>query len=357
MLLVSNPRYTMFNHPSNPRKIEFDEYDSDPQLMIERQIEHLHWVRHFLPQDAEMGPPKDGWNIYVDMQNTYDAAWLGGEMKYYQGQVPDVAPWLSDDKKRSLFDTGIPDPFTGGAMAKMWNFYDYMVAKKDEGWTYKGHPIAAVVPSGMGFDGTLTVACNIRGTSEFMADLIEDPDYAQELMGFITEAGITRLSAYREKLGRLVKQENGSLADDSIQLISTKMYKEAVMPHHTKLLGAFDNTGPNSIHLCGDSTRHFSTIRDELNVMSFDTGYPVDFKWLRGSVGPDVQIYGGPSVPFLECATPDEVTDEVERILCSGIMEGGRFVLREGNNLGPGVSLENAWAMYDAGKKFGVYQN
>jgi uroporphyrinogen-III decarboxylase len=91
--------------------------------------------------------------------------------------------------------------------------------------------------------------------------------------------------------------------------------------------------------------------------MSFDTGYPVDFKWLRGSVGPDVQIYGGPSVPFLECATPDEVTDEVERILCSGIMEGGRFVLREGNNLGPGVSLENAWAMYDAGKKFGVYQN
>jgi uroporphyrinogen-III decarboxylase len=37
-------------------------------------------------------------------------------------------------------------------------------------------------------------------------------------------------------------------------------------------------------------------------------------------------------------------------------MEGGRFVLREGNNLAPGIPLENLWAMYDTVKEYGVYR-
>ena len=54
-------------------------------------------------------------------------------------------------------------------------------------------------------------------------------------------------------------------------------------------------------------------------------------------------------------ATPAQVQQEVQRILASGIMEGGRFILREGNNLSPGIALENLWAMYDAVKEFGHY--
>jgi uroporphyrinogen-III decarboxylase len=109
------------------------------------------------------------------------------------------------------------------------------------------------------------------------------------------------------------------------------------------------------MHLCGDATRHFKTIRDELNVWNFDTGYPVDFGWLRKELGPEMEIYGGPSVPFLRLATQDAVRDEVKRILESGIMESGRFVLREGNNLAPGIPMENLRAMWDAVHEFGSY--
>lgn len=34
-------------------------------------------------------------------------------------------------------------------------------------------------------------------------------------------------------------------------------------------------------------------------------------------------------------------------------MEGGQFVLREGNNLAPGTPLENTEALYHAGRQFG----
>jgi hypothetical protein len=45
------------------------------------------------------------------------------------------------------------------------------------------------------------------------------------------------------------------------------------------------------------------------------------------------------------------------RILESGIMEGGRFILQEGNNLPPCVPLENLEAVYATCQEFGRYPN
>ncbi|MCS7266180.1 MAG: hypothetical protein NZ805_15285 [Armatimonadetes bacterium] len=78
-----NVRFTMWLHEANYRNITFEQYFNDPQLMLERQIEHLHWVRHNIPQDAEMGSPKDGWHVWVDFQNVYEAAWFGCEIRFY----------------------------------------------------------------------------------------------------------------------------------------------------------------------------------------------------------------------------------------------------------------------------------
>jgi hypothetical protein len=85
---------------------------------------------------------------------------------------------------------------------------------------------------------------------------------------------------------------------------------------------------------------------------SFDTGYPVDFAWLRQTLGPEVEVLGGPTVMLLRHGTPEQVAAEVRRILDSGIREGGRFVLREANNLPPGVPTENLWAMYEACRRY-----
>jgi len=69
-----------------------------------------------------------------------------------------------------------------------------------------------------------------------------------------------------------------------------------------------------------------------------------------------VEILGGPSVVLLAGATPDQVRAEVSRILGSGITQGGRFVLREGNNMPPEVPMANIAAMYEAGKEYGRYE-
>ncbi|MCG2661822.1 MAG: hypothetical protein L6437_16445 [Kiritimatiellae bacterium] len=117
----------------------------------------------------------------------------------------------------------------------------------------------------------------------------------------------------------------------------------------------FSDGSPVSIHLCGDATRHFKFLRDRLNVQAFDTGFPVDFAWLRQELGPDVQVNGGPTIMLLKDGKPEQIRKEVKRICASGIMEGGRFVLREANNMAPCTPIENVEAMYAAGKEFGRY--
>jgi uroporphyrinogen-III decarboxylase len=132
------------------------------------------------------------------------------------------------------------------------------------------------------------------------------------------------------------------------------MYREHVLPHHRRLCDTFSaDDSPRSIHLCGDATRHFVTLRDELNIREFDTGFPVDFGQLRRDLGRDVVIQGGPHVELLRSGTAAQVREEVRRILSTGVLEGGRFILREGNNLAPGTPPENTEAMYYAAKEYG----
>jgi uroporphyrinogen-III decarboxylase len=69
-----------------------------------------------------------------------------------------------------------------------------------------------------------------------------------------------------------------------------------------------------------------------------------------------VQIQGGPHIEILRTGTPEQVRAETRRILQSGVLVGGRFVLREGNNLAPGTPLENIEAMYHTGRAWGRLQ-
>ena len=356
MILGINPRYTAFDHPANPRRLGFAEYFGDPECMMTRQLEHQAWVRLQVPQDVEMGLPEKGWEVYVDFLNSYEAGWFGCELHYFAGEVPDTLPLLQDEgRKWALLEQGIPDPFSGGLMERNWAFYEYLRRRQEEGYTYLGRPIARVNPTGLGTDGPVTVACNLRGASEFLMDLASDPEYARQLLAFITEATLTRIRAYRERLGLPLKTQGCGFADDAIQSLSIAMYRAQVLPFHHQLIDGLSEPGPNAIHLCGDATRFFPFLRDELGIRSFDTGFPIDFGWVRQALGPEVEIRGGPAVMFLQGATPAQVREEVARILGTGVAGGGRFILREGNNLPPDVGLDQLWAMYDTVREFGRY--
>jgi hypothetical protein len=354
VILGINPRIYLLNPALNRESVTFEQYLGDPDLMARIQMRSQHYVRHHMLQDVEMGLPKDGWAIYVDLQNCGEAAWFGAPIEFRDGQVPDTRPILGDDNKRMLFDKGLPDPFTDGSMALNWRFYEHMNANKNN-YSYAGRPVISVVLSGLGADGPMTVAASLRGATELCMDFYEDPEYVRELLGYITEAAIHRITSLREALGHEMKPQALGFGDDSIELLSVDMYKEFVMPHHKRLISELAGDGPHWIHLCGDVDRLMPTLKEELNINTWDAGFPVGYAAMRAKLGPGFRIQTGPRVVTLLHGAPEEVEAETSRILESGIMDGGQFVMRDANNLCPCTPAENVAAMYQATREYGKY--
>jgi len=360
-----NIRYHINNPEVNPKGYTFEQYTREPDAMAELQLATAKWSRNNINWyfDTEVGPPEEGWEVYIDYQNCYEPAWFGCELYFAEGQPPDTRPILTDDNKNMLFDRGIPDPLNDTIMGDIRRHYEYW---KDtfRDFTFEGKPVRCTSVSGRGTDGPLVVAIGLRG-AEFLTDLYLDPEWAQQLLTYIVDATIVRIEAWRDHLGDelppdwYVRDPMGlkwGLGDDSVQLLSLDAYRELILPHHKRLFEHFGNKGPNFMHLCGDAQRLLPTIRDELNVISFDTGFPINWNTLRDELGEHCMVWGGVPVAILKDGTPEQVAAETKRILESGIMRGGKFIMREANNLSPGTPLENVRAMYEATKEFGRYE-
>ena len=355
--LWSDARYFLLDPSFNPNnRITFQDFIEDPEVMMDVQLRGQHWRAHTVALycDDQAGPPEE-YQVTVDMLRFFDAGFFGCDLVFRDGQMPDTAPILTDDCKNMLFDQGLPDPLTGGIFDWAHRMYAAMQEKIQRGFTFPDKPVR-FMPFGLGTDGPLTVATSLRGAS-FYLDFYTDPDFAHQLLDLITTGTIARIQAHREFFGHPLVSESWGYADDAVQMLSTEMVREFILPYHLRLKRALTSAEHISLHLCGDATRHFKMFRDEMGVDSFDTGFPIDFSWVREELGPGVEIQGGVRAPQLANGTPDDIHAEARRILESGIMEGGRFILKEANDLVPCTPMENLNALYQAARAFGVYEH
>jgi hypothetical protein len=320
--------------------------------MFNTYLKYRFYLAHTLPQDIEMGVPEKEWPVDIIFGNVVEESWFGCEIAYRDEQVSATTPRFIGEQKRQVFEKGVPAPFEG-VMGRIKEFYEYFQHKATN-FEFYGRPVQVNPPSPLGTDGPFTVALGLRGT-QLLEEITTDEDYFHELMNFVTQAIIARIQAWRKYTGVEDRPGKGSLADDAIQFLSVPMYKEKVLPYHRQFFEALYGPGPHFMHLCGNVQRHLPTLVKELNIKSFETGYPIDFTSLRGEIGEDVEIHGGIPVADLLAHSPAIIYHQAETILHSGIRQGGKFILREANNLPPFVPLENLRAMYSATRQAGVF--
>lgn len=339
----------------NASGITMSEYLRNADLMLDCQVRASEWIRHNILSDDGMGYPEEGWSVRVDFQNFLEPVWFGGTVRY--GREPHAEAFLSDDGKQAIFDTGMPEPFSGinGEVIRRYEYFK----EKTKSFTYQGLPLKYVgMPYNMlGTDGPFTIVCSLRGAEHFILDMLEDSDYAHQLMSLITDSVIQRIIAVRKYLGVCNAIGGFGMADDSIVLLSPSMYREFVLPYHQKIYETLTpDGGSRSVHLCGDAQRFFPIFEEELGVKSFDTGFPLNFSTLYNMLSSDVQILGGPSTRLLYTGPREAVKAEAQRILQSGVMKKSKaFVLREGNALAPGTPIEHVNAIYETAEEYGYY--
>lgn len=351
-----NNRVVLQSSALNREGLSYQEVFTDPQAMLTAQLrtDYLVRMRHALFSDADVALP-DSWKVTAHYQNVAEAAFFRCPLQFRDGEVPDTAPAYGGERKRAVFDIDIGRPLEEGFFAEGLRM-THRMEQAARGLTFFGRPIVVEPYLPLSSDGPLTVAMNLRGP-EILTDLIDDPGYAAELFDLIVSAALVRNRSLHAYWGIEDGSDDGvAFADDSISLLSTELYRSAVLPWHRKWYTALDPdaTRNRNIHLCGDAQRHFRLIRDELGVTSFDTGFPMDFARVREELGPKVEVLGGVPVATLLNGSPEAVYQRARSILQSGILQGGRFILREANNLPPGTPWPNLAAMYAAALEFGT---
>lgn len=346
MAVGTNTQFFIFNHLLNPGgKITFRDYLMNAKTMLDFNLKSTIWRIENIAQfcDDPIALP-DQFEIRIDFQNFEEASYFGAPIEFLENQVPDTRPILAGDRKNALFDLPYPDPMTAGFYATAGHHFEAILTILQKNPTFLDRPVT-IQPYGYWTGGFLTLAIALRGV-EFLTDLIEDEEYAQSLLNYLYKGIVARVETYHHLFNLPFPGPDLFFTDDAIQLISSKMLKKYLLPIYKKYKSKITTAEHIKIHLCGDASRHFTILRDELGVNEYETGFPIDFTNLRKDLGPDVTIHGGPNIMILRDGSAQEVELETRRILRSGILDGGKFVLREGNNLAPHTPLENLAAMY-----------
>ncbi len=359
VVLGTATQFFIFNDDLNPGgQITFERYCTDADTMLDFQLRAARWrsehIAPFCDDPVGLPPNREAWLVRVDLQNFDEAAHLGAPVIFLPGQVPDTRPVLAGDRKNALFDGGAPDPLYGGWYRHAHTILDRWRKRLQREPEYRGWPVR-IDPFGWWSGGPLTLAIALRG-HELLTDLYEDPEYVRTLLDVLTDVTVARVRAHARFFGLPDPPDSLWFADDGLQMLSVKMAREFMLPVYRRLKAEMTTAQHVKIHLCGDATRHFQWLRDDIGANDFETGFPVDHGRIRRELGPDVTIHGGPSVMLLRDGNPDAVAAETQRILDSGVCEGGRFVLREANNLAPGTPAANLAAMYETARRWqGAY--
>lgn len=354
-----NPRIILLDPALNPERFTFERYFCDPQVLMTVQARFQEYIAKTLSQTCDtVSDLPETWNFYVDNQNIHDGAYFGAPVIFEDGNCPSNVPSLTEADVDEFLARDFSKPLDNPWIKTRLAFHaELCKAAKD--FTYAGRK-GKVAPFSTGFDGPVTIGTILMGADIFMM-LGTDTEKAILFMKKLMEAALVRNKALVEFSGTPWQKGSwGNLADDSVQLVSSAMYEELILPLHEWWYSANSATTPASkkrgIHLCGDVSRHLPLIHEKLGVISFDTGFPINHGALRKALGPDVEISGGPPVSLIQFGTPEQCYAGARDILQSGIKEGGRFLLQEGNNLPPACPLENLCAIYAACLEFGWFK-
>jgi MtaA/CmuA family methyltransferase len=172
-------------------------------------------------------------------------------------------------------------------------------------------------------EGPAAEAADLRGVSNFLMDLLDDPDYARALMARCVETGVefarAQVAAGADTIG---------IGDAVASQVSPQVYEALILPYERNLVAAIRGMGVFvRLHICGNIT-HLLPGLATLGVDILDVDHLASLATARRAVGPNVTLAG--NVDPVTCVMhgpPERVRAAVERCAAEA---GGRFMVNAG---------------------------
>ena len=197
--------------------------------------------------------------------------------------------------------------------------------------------------------GPFSLLSLLRGTQEFMMDLVEeDEDVIRHALEWATEAHI-RFARAQLKLGVHATSMGDAYA--SPNLVSPKVYQKFALPCEKKVVEALkDLPGAYSIHICGDTNKIIADM-GTTGAKILEVDWKLDMGYARSVVPDDVVLMGNinPSDPLC-IGTPEKVLSQVKAMVEA--TKGRSLIISSGCAMGANTKPENMEALVQSAKLY-----
>jgi len=212
--------------------------------------------------------------------------------------------------------------------------------------------------------GLFEMAQRIRGSENFMVDMLADRPSAEALLDRLLQCKLDFWEMALPRLGGLVDvvSEADDYGTQVSQLLSPALFRELMRPRLRVLFERIHQLAPKArlfFHSCGS----IRPILPDLIEIGVDIINPVHVRAagmepsaLKRDFGDAVVFWGGgvDTQGVLPSGTPAEVREDVYRNV-SALMPGGGYVFSTIHNVQADVPPENLVAMWQAFRELGVY--
>jgi uroporphyrinogen decarboxylase len=196
--------------------------------------------------------------------------------------------------------------------------------------------------------GPMCTAGFVRGTTDFMIDLVEKAEWAHKLLDLCTRLIIDWLKAQQKAMGETV--EGIFILDDIVGFVNEEHYQEFAHPYLKRICDAFPKDWVKIYHNDAEITACLDHLPDcGFNVLNW--GKQTDIAEVKDRVGDRMCLMG--NVNPLEVGvrgTPEEVREATLDVLEKSGGQG--IILSVGGGTSPGMPRQNIEAMMQALAEF-----
>lgn len=194
--------------------------------------------------------------------------------------------------------------------------------------------------------GSFTLASLMLGTSQFMMDLVMEPDAIQAILRFTRKILLKWWNLFLDAGVDLICQAEPVASGD---MIGADMFDKFVLPHlKVTFRRVGDRAQAKMLHICGDTNGLLDRIPDT-GAQLFSMDHKDDLALARRCLGGKVAFAGNldPATVMVQ-GTAEEVAKRAEEALEAADWAQGGYVLMPGCDLGQDTPQANIDAMVEA---------
>lgn len=255
-----------------------------------------------------------------------ETAGFGAEIRFHQDAVPEcVRPPLEEEDDLDAVE--VPDPLESERMRDRVDAVRLFRERTGDRYSVLGW-----------VEGPAALAADLRGVSDFMMDLLEEPEWCAALMDIATEASVRFARAQIEAGADTI-----GVGDAVCSQISAATHAQLIWPRQMRLIQAIKDAGARArLHICGQ-TKHLWPRLVELPIDILDCDHMVDMR-AAAATFPENLAFAGNLDPAadLRFGSPDEIVEKTRA--CRRAL-GRRWLVSAGCEIPSGTPNENLKAL------------